>query len=783
MVTKRLRSLAAYSAAACLLGIKLSDSRAADQPAGDEGNPNELQEIVVTAERREARQQDVPVSITAYTAKDLEAKQLVDVTSLGKLTPNMATAQAYNPGDIRIQLRGITELVPQIGSDPAVGVYVDGVYHGFNPGLNIAQIDMDRAEILKGPQGTLFGRNTIGGALNITTKKPTDQLEGFANVAFGNYDTRTYSGVLNLPLVEDLLAVRFTYQHDEHSGYGRDTLLNQSLNDGRQNYARAAVRISPSSHWEILLSGEYSRFDGHSALAKLNYFDPTLSLAPGVLPPLNQLLPAVSGHPGDLITNYIGGGFYDNQANEYSKIFVQTSGFTTTVTGSFDAVSIKSITNFTDFSQNDPIDTDGTPYALVDILDFPARLDQLSEELQAFGDGANNRLKWITGLYFYTDHGTQQHRVNVLSALSGVTNDGKQTVDNKSYATFAQLTYEILPSVRLTGGVRYTKDTREMTWFDRTESAVTGAYVACALANQPFGTDPALCSYTNRADFHYVPWTAGIDYKPVDDTLLYAKVSKGFRSGGFSQSGPPAIPGAPGQPPPAAANATALAEGGAPFAPENLLSPEVGVKWEGLNHRLRVNAAAFYSDYRSIQLSENLPAPPGSPQPLSVIRNVGNGRIYGGELDTTALLGKLLLTGSLGLLNPKYTTGPNVGQPFINTSKVSWSAGAEYPVQLPIGLVTTNIDYSWRSKLTFFSSSIAESAAQIAADTQSAYGLLDARIALRVAKVPMTISVYGRNLTNKQYYVQVTDYGAGLGADVYIPGLPRLYGASLQYDF
>jgi iron complex outermembrane receptor protein len=783
MLARHVRSIVECVLTVCALATYHSESRAAEKIAEDQASRGGLEEIVVTAQRREERAQNVPISISTYTSQDLESKQLGDMTTLGLLTPNMATAQAYNPGDIRIQLRGITELVPQIGSDPAVGVYVDGVYHGFNPGLDIADIDMDRVEVLMGPQGTLFGRNTIGGAINITTKKPTDKLEGFVDVAFGNYNTRKYSGVLNLPIVGNTIDARLVYQHDDHSGYDRDIFLNKDLNSGKQDYVRGTLRVVPNDRWEILITGNYSKFEGNSVNQKLDYLDPTLSLAPG-LPPLNALLPAVSGHPGDLLTNYVGGGFYNNYGNVDSRIFVQTEGATATIIGSFGLFSVKSITNYSRLTQNNPDDVDGTPYAFVDILNFPANLDQFSQELQAYGDGNDQRLRWISGLYFYTDHGTQGHLVAVLSDLTGINSDGKQAADNKSYAGFAQLTYEIAPSVRLTGGVRYTQDSREMTWYDRSASAMTGNFEYCALANDPYGTNPAQCSYTNHVNYHYFPWTVGLDFKPTDRTLLYAKVSRGFRSGGFSQAGPPAIAGPAGQPPPAAANAISLAEGGAPFAPESLLSPEIGLKWEGLDNRLRVNAAAFYSDYKHIQLSENLPPPPGSLQPLSVIRNVGVGRVYGGELNATLLaVGDLLLNANLGLLDPKYTQGPNVGLPFINTSRTSWSAGAEYPWRLPVGALRFNLDYSRRSTLYFFEP-IPGNAAQTAAVSQRPYGLLDAKVAMQLTRMPLTISVFGRNLTNTQYKVQATDFVAsGLGADVYIPGLPRLYGISLRYDF
>src|SRR5271167_4366487 len=252
-------------------------------PAG-----GQLQEIVVTATRRSESQQDVPVSITAVTAQELENQQISDVTDLAKLVPGLQVKPALTPEEIAITIRGVSTLIPSINQDPGVGVYIDGVYNVVNAGSNTAMVDMDQVEVLKGPQGTLFGRNTIGGAINITTAKPTDSWGGYVDASTGVYGAWTTTGVFNAPILPGVLDARFVYQHAQNNGYGTNSVTGNPTNDLMQDYYRATVKVTPTDSWEVLVSAFYTGAWGFGPPTKQTYINQTASLAPG-LPPTNFL--------------------------------------------------------------------------------------------------------------------------------------------------------------------------------------------------------------------------------------------------------------------------------------------------------------------------------------------------------------------------------------------------------------------------------------------------------------------------------------------------------------
>jgi iron complex outermembrane recepter protein len=747
-----------------------SEPPAAAETASADANAG-LEEIVVTAQRREERLQTVPVSVTAFTAGQLAERQIDDISSLSSVAPNMSFGSAYDPTDIVIGIRGLSETIPQLGVDPAVGLYVDGVYYSLTAGSNRAFIDMDRVEVLRGPQGTLFGRNTIGGALNITTQKPTDKLEGSAEIELGNFSDRDFTGILNVPFEGTGAAVRLVYQHSEHSGYGENTFLHTPLADAHQDYVRATLELKPNSHWQVDVTGDYMSFHSHPIIQKLGYYDNNPAVPPQSVGAngagLNGFLPFANGHPGDLITNYLGGNFYDTQGSIDPRTNVQDYSLTATITGRLsDWVTVKSITAYNDFRRHEGTDIDGTPYDLLDALVAPITAEQRSEELQLYGDALDNRVRWIGGAYFFGLIGTQGFVSNLFAGLPfGFQNDLGQTEDNSSKGVFAQGTFELASRLHLTTGVRYTDDTRRAENFDHVNT-LSGVYAACSMSmTNPVATQ-ADCHLAGEASFSYVPWTVGVDYTPTKDLLLYAKTSKGFRSGGFAQIAP-AAPAPPVSSLPS-------------FNPENVISYEIGEKLEMLDHRLRLNADVFYADYGSIQESFNIASPNG---PITVTQNVGKARFQGGEIEVGALIESLTLNASAGFIDPKFTQGPNVGLPVTNLSKTTIAVGAHYPLETAAGRFTFNVGYNWRSKEYFFEP-IPGNAAQSSNIAQGDYGLLDARIDFDLKSRPLSVSLWGRNLDAVEYRTRVTGLVAGgLPFDPYIAGNPRTYGATIKYRF
>ena len=757
-VVGRYAMLAARVALA--MAVACGSAYAQSQPQADAGaaaTTEGLQEIIVTAQRREERLQDVPVSVNVVAGAQFQTEQIADLTSLASVTPGVNVVSTFSLSEIRIGVRGISELNPALAIDPAVGVYVDGVYYQTNAGMNLALIDTERVETLYGPQGTLFGRNTIGGALSITTQKPKDYFEGSATANFGNFNEYGFNGMVNIPL-NDELALRVVYDHDQHSGYGTNTYLGTPLNDLNENYVRATLKANPTDHIEFLLSGFYNKALSHPIISYPGYVDTSS--------PFNSLLPALQGHPGDLLSNYVGGPFYDNEGGRDRDGALAVYGFTGTATvNNIGTATFKSITGYTNTSY-DYLNTSGTPYDTFTILSAPLNVNQFSEEWQLFGNTFENRLRWITGLYFFHETGSQLAQYVIAPPIAMPIGDDSAdgaTVDNSSYAAFVQGDYELLPGLRLTGGVRYTIDDRQSVYHSHLEDSATRAFLTCTLGIPGPAANYSECVAAYDAEFHYLPWTAGLDYKLTDDALVYAKVSQGYRSGGTSETGP---------------TQTDYPVFGF-VAPESLLSPEVGSKLDFLDHRLRLDSAIYYSDYKNIQQSALVPSPFGV---TSVLRNVGKARIWGGEFTAMGKIQDLTLQAGLALVEPKFTAGPNLGQPFLNTSKTSASLSADYPIRFTAGVLHLNSDFSWRST-QYLWTLIYGNPGQNAAVRQGGYGLLDARAAFDFATSPLTIALWGRNLTGREYLVGVADLASALGFTNDFAGIPRTYGATISWRF
>ncbi|WP_404477938.1 TonB-dependent receptor [Novosphingobium sp. BL-52-GroH] len=741
-----------------------------------------LDDIVVTAQRREENLQTVPISVTALGTVKLEQQQVTDVVSLTRVVPGLQAKPTLTPLEISVAIRGVTQLVPSINADPAIGSYVDGVYNVVNAGSNNAMIDMERVEVLKGPQGTLFGRNTIGGAISITTAKPTPEFGGYVEGSYGNYDAWTGTAVLNVPLRPGIIDTRFVYQHSQHDGYGRNFTTGNPTSTFNQDYFRGTVRLSQDSGTEALISGFYANAEGFGFPTNLAYFDPSNFL--------NGLIPALSGNPGDLLSNYVnaaGRGRHDSYSNTDSRFALRQFGITGTLSVPVtDAVNFRSITAYTRTRYNTANDLDGTPYDVLELVDYPIATKQFSQEAQLFGDALDGRLTWIGGVYYFQVTGSQFSQAAVLQSLVGPTvNIGGPIIKNQSYSAFGQATYEIAPGLRLTAGLRYVVDKRRALYRDHIATN-DYTYLVCSLANAPGDPDPQACRFEDRAKYHYLPFTLGVDYEVAPGAMVYAKVSRGFRSGAFGLTGPAAtFPGngiTPEQA--AAANTSAIAQFG-PVAPEKLVSPEVGIKIDLFDKHLRINAAGFYSDYSNIQLNVNGDVPAGctSCTPPGVLTNSGKARIWGGEIEVSAILGPLHIDGALGYSDPKYVEGPQKGQPTVNVSKLNTSLNATVPIETGAGTLTLGGGWSYRSKMVMYSLSPGLSPALYPTFSQDAFSLFDARVSFDFAKVPLVLALFGQNLANKRYIAAGTSFAPPLGFTSNSPGVPRTYGVSAKFTF
>jgi iron complex outermembrane recepter protein len=715
-----------------------------------DSSSSQLEEVIVTAQRRPEGQQTVPISMSVMSGQQLSQMQIADLSQATTFVPNISYQTSIaDPTEITLSIRGIQTPGTQLVQDSAVPLYIDGVYIARTAGSNIATVDMQQLEVLRGPQGTLFGRNSVGGAVTVTTQKPTDKLEGSIEYDGGNFDTQNVTAIFNAP-VSEISAVRLVYQHTQHGDYGKSP-DGQGFNSLKQNYGRIGWRLNFSPDWALMLTADYMTATADPPLVKLGYYKTAL--------PFNALLPALNGARGDLLSNYVNkGSFYQGYGTPQPQTTARESSVTGTLTGRIGEVNVKSISNYRGINDNRPVDLDGTPYPLINLIYQPINVHQLSEELQAFGTAWADRLNWISGVYYFRESGFQISASEALFPIVPSVSYVDYNATNTSSAVFAQLSYNLTNALKVTAGARYTEDKREIVYHDQTR---LGGVPTCSLA--PTVLEPGtFCDGPSSVNFHYIPWTLGLDFQANSTTLLYAKVSQSFRSGGYSQSTLPAL-----------GVITTV-------APEKVLSPEVGFKLELLDRTLRLNGALFYAKYTNIQQQVDTRGP--NDIPVAVQENAGDGRLYGGELEATALiLGKLTLNAGLGLLDSRYTGGPFTGTRFLTAPSTTFDIGASYPFDISAGRLVVSADYGYKSDQWYVSPT--SNAAVNSAIQQGGYGLLNAQTKYTLRSAPLWFSLWGRNIANKDYSTRALDFSNSLGATVYFPGTPRTYGASVGYNF
>ncbi|HEU0224920.1 MAG TPA: TonB-dependent receptor [Steroidobacteraceae bacterium] len=706
----------------------------------------QLEDVVVTARRREEPLLAVPIAVSIFSLLELERRQIDAIADLQYAAPSLViVTDQTNRSTAQVAMRGQFEPMSVPTLDPTVGMYLDGVYIARITGANLRLFDIERVEVLRGPQGTLFGRNTIGGAINLVTSTPASVRAGYVEAGIGNYDRRELAGVVSLPSNDGRYAFRLAASHTEHAGYGRSLLLGRDLNDDRADFARAQMRLAPGGSWGLSFAGDYTRFRNGGQLATL--------LAAG---PLGELVTAASGRPEDDIQNYVDPLGLEVMANRAGSVSTTVAGISATLTYSGEGWTFKSITAGRRLdSEALDSDQDGTPYDLGAVLRRHDEQDQFSQEFQVSGYARARRLDWIAGAHYFLEHGIFDQEFLAFSPLAGgwQVNLPDGSARNDSLAVYAQLGFAIMPSLRITGGLRFNEDGRQLTSRNATRR---DGIDSCRL-DPALRDSPDICRATlPRRSFSDVPYTLGLDFIPAPRSLLYAKVSGGYRAGGYNLRG---------------ATPVDLA----PFGPERVTAYEAGARAELQDSRLRIELALFRSYFDDIHLLQRRVAEDG--QTHLFIENGGKARIEGGELEFTALLGRLRLSGTLGLVDARYTKlDPDVIQvdqesQFLNAPAATASLEANWPIELPFGRVDLHLDHGWRDDVPFDS-------ARDSVARQQAYGLWNARIRIHLAGPGFCISLWGRNLADKRYITRALDSGVYINA---FPGDPRTWGTTIRY--
>lgn len=714
-----------------------------------------LEEVVVTAQKRSERLIEVPISITTLSAETLEQTGVRELKELGDLTPNLMVSQNSDFGT-NIIIRGVGANSRNIGFDSRVGVYLDGVYLGQSPAANQGLVDLEQVTVLRGPQGTLFGKNTVAGAISLTSVKPSDEFEGSVGVNVGNYDYLEVQGSVNVPLT-DSTSVKVYGNSTTRDGYIDNVFNGDKVNERDVASGRIHLRSYLTPALEMNISADYLEqdrkgFNGEPLTDTFGFFKPEE-----------------------------GAGKYElsQQTLLEDKELKGTSlTFDYETTGGY---MLKSITAYRDSELTYDADPDYDSAEFLGVL-YTDAYEQTTQEFQIISpDGSS--FKYVAGIYLYQQDSTTDRDaipglgtvfyppagIDVPILAFGIDPSKKAvdidgSVDTESYAVFANGTYDLTDRLTLGVGFRYGEETKDVDWsIDGTNS---GAFrIATTIVED------------SRTDTSFDP-TVSLNYAVLEDSYVYGRVSTGSKSGGYNLD---------------FINVDQI-EAGIEFDEETVTSYEVGYKGEFPDQNLRLGVALFYSEFEDYQVNQYVDL--GGGRTALSITNAAEVVTQGLEVDLTYQpTANLQLTAALGLLEAEFDSFPGgdaeggdaSGNKLPYAPELTASLGAQYYYPLPSlnSSLLLRADYSYTDSYYITASNdeghTLADGSEVAFGEVDSYGTLGARIGLVSDAESWELSVWGRNLTDSdhQNYSFRDFFGTILGGYA----VPRTYGIEAKYRF
>ena len=753
-----MKKLAVYSvqaAAACAASMFAVPAVLAQDAPVAKSSVTGLEEVTVTARRREESLQDVPISLSAFSAERITNAGAPDITWLQQSTPNLTLQVARGSNSTLIAfIRGIGQQDPLWGFEPGVGLYVDDVYVARPQGAVLDIYDIERLEVLRGPQGTLYGRNTIGGAIKYVTKSLGNEAYLDTKLTLGTYAQHDFlaSGVLPL---SDTLSIGGSAAIYRRDGYGENQFT------GNQNhYAKSVDAFRMSAEWNptdtlsFRLAGDY--VEDNSDAKHGHREEPGLGLAAGEV-----VLPDV----------------FDTRGGIGDDNLVRNQGISLTAAWELtDAITLKSITAYRDGVTHTLIDFDTSPAPALDVPGFYED-DQLTQELQFLYEG--ERLRGVAGLYYLDAHAAG--KFDTIVGLLNLTIATSGFVDTTSYAAYADFSYDFTDKLSASLGGRYTSDEKEGGVYRQN---FTGLY------SPLFGNDAAVpglirSDYTNDRTFDQFTPRASVSYEFTDTFTTYASYSEGFKSGGFDMRGDVVLT-------PDTVNG---------YDPETVQSYEIGAKGTLFDDRLSYNFAAFYADYSDQQITRQQPTVTGSI--ASFVDNAGASTIQGVELEGSAQLSdRFSLNYGVGWTDAefdKYETYQVVTNPapppatltvpvdlsdtavFQNTPEWNGNLALNYAQPLPgtWGSLLATVSGSYRDSYHMFEFP------NPLIDQLDSYTLVDASVAWTSNDEKLRLQLLGRNLTDEEYKIGGYYFPGALYGNIVnsFYGPPRTISLSASYRF
>jgi iron complex outermembrane receptor protein len=751
-------------------------------PNSAQAPATQIQEIIVTARRVSESLQTTPSAVTAVTSAQLQQHSLDTISGLSQFTPSLQSNAGTGGGNFNTQfyIRGVGQADYLPTSDPGVGVYVDGAYIARTTGNTFDLADVSQVEVLRGPQGTLFGKNTNGGAILVTTTPPSQEPSGTAEATVGSRDRLDLRLSVQGPLVPDVLAGELTVVSRTQDGYGPSLAGGTDLGSTDMKAIRAALYYTPNDRTSYYLTADYTRDRDHmNPIELLAVYNSSIiaTYTKYVLAPLGE------SYTSKYVTNEPHTTWADNGQNESNLDDAGVTGVGTWEAS--DALTLKSISAFRYQKVYQQLDDDGSPLSLINV-DRGFTDYTVSQEFQASGSFFDKRLKYVGGLYYFYENSdipiVAEQFAGLYTAMlaAGAANPIDDTYSSmikqktNSYAGYLNLDYALTDKLGVSAGVRYGADQKSVT---ETAFHLEKGTSLFRLENDPTENLPPNYQIGSNLFDPSVNYAFGIHYQLLPNVYTYATYSTGFKSGGYD-SRPITNISAPSG-----------------FGPETVDTYEVGAKLDFLDRHARLNLAAYDSNYDNMQVSVNAQIPNFT---VTVTRNAGDAVIRGVEAEGMILPLPGLQFDASGAYTDAYFTSLDKQVPFTLNDHLpetpTWQAsvGGQYTWALSdYGSVTARMDYSYKSTVflelpnTYTLNANGSATANGPLDfptKQPGYGLLDARVTFTSLDHKWAVSVFGTNLTNVAYRTFGSSSGpTGLSIAYY--GDEREVGATLTRHF
>lgn len=737
------------------------------QMASAQEGAGALEEVMVTARRRTESLQDVPVSVTTFSGSDIENIGITDVSHISELTPNLVIQPNTGGNDgVLVCMRGLCRTDFTITEDPMVGIYVDGVYVGKSIGSLFDVTELERVEVLRGPQGTLYGKNTLGGAVLLHTRKPSGEWGGTATLTGGNYDRVDARGFLEFPITDDL-AGSLSYLYKSRDPYVENTMGDDRWSEDNQAI-HAALRWLATDTITVDYAFDWQEKDEE--------------------PLASQIVTATGSVFGFGLGDLFGQDVREDYADKVhtygaSHSEVEMSAHTLNLnfelqdTDTFQGMALKSITGYREVD-NDMLNNStgaSSPYVYSnDIFDY----DALSQEFQfsgGFGDGFGD---FVLGAFYFSEEGDYSNNQEINAFQAHVQYDTE--IDNTTWALFTEVTFNLTEKLALSAGVRYTDEEREQ---NHTVTDIPSGFVFLNTYNQTFGGFPQ--DYPTKIEETNTSPRLSLSYHLTEDVMTFFTYAKGFKSGGFN-----------------ARSATPLQWG--PYDDMEVDSYELGLKSMWWDNRLRFNITGFYEDLSDMQAQVNA-VDPGNQQSgfSAVIQNAADATVAGLEVELIAQLTENLnINAGYGYIDAEYdefeSFDPITGavsdisndRAFEFTPEDSYHLSLSYafPQFFDNGRLYGRLDWSGQSEMH-----VTPKVSGNNDLVQESYDVINARLTygdIALGDGTLSIAGWARNLTDEEYKIGGWEIDAGDPAFGGIGrtatsqyGEPRTYGVDITYRF